>query len=498
MGDLHMRAGDFHDAVDSLLSAERMRPDVRSELLLAISYQRLKQPSQATKYLEMAEHRAPNNPEVERSMAGYYRETGNYVKAIAELKAIPSPKPDVIAELAYTYQLDGKLDESAQLYVRAANAVPKDMGLQLSAAQAEIALGSLEKANPFLARASEIDPNYYRLHAILGSVDKNLEHDQDALKEYQTALANMPADPAEGPLYAIQLHMNLMDVDKDLDDAASARHELETAQTEINALGNVQDNRGGFLRLRALIKMNVGDLNGALGDMKEALALNAHDRDDLQLNGDILMKMGQTEAAIKSYKQILDADPRNRGALTSLGYASRVAGRDQEAEKYFARLEQADPTNYVPYLALGDLYTGRRDFSKAQASYDKAYALAPKRGAIEAGGMNAAIEDHNLNIAGTWLSRVTPAMEHDPQILREKERYLSFKGDDAESAAVGEEALKVLPKDRDVVVYLGYDLLHLEKWDELLALTTKYLDAFPKEPDLPLLEGYVHKHQGDS
>jgi len=47
--------------------------------------------------------------------------------------------------------------------------------------------------------------------------------------------------------------------------------------------------------------------------------------------------------------------------------------------------------------------------------------------------------------------------------MREKERYLSFKGDYRQSAAVGREAIKKLPTDRDVVVYLAYDLLHLEQ-----------------------------------
>jgi len=93
----------------------------------------------------------------------------------------------------------------------------------------------------------------------------------------------------------------------------------------------------------------------------------------------------------------------------------------------------------------------------------KGYALAPQRALIMAGGMNAAIEAHSLSLAGTWLSRVTSEMEQEPQILREKERYLSFKGQYQESAEVGGEAIKVLPRDRDVVVYLGYDLLHLEK-----------------------------------
>jgi tetratricopeptide (TPR) repeat protein len=496
LGDLYMRSADYAGALDWLNKAERLRPGARSELLLAISYQHLKQMDQANHFLELARRRDPNNPDVERSMAGLYRETGNYSEAIAALKSIRSPRPDVTAELAYTYQLDGKLDDAARTYAQAADQAPKDAGLQLSAAQAEVAAGSIEKANPFLERAAGIDRNYYRLHAIRGEIAKIEEHDQDAAREYLAAVASLPAEPAEGPLYGIQLHMDLMAIYKDLGDESSAHHELETAQTGIAALGDRAPGRAQFLRLRALIKMNADDLAGALGDMKEALAINAHDRDDLQLDGDILMKLGRTEDAIAAYQQVLAADPANRFALTSLGYASRAAGRDQDAEKYFLRLEQADPALYIPYLALGDLYTARRDFPKAEDAYSKGYDLAPRKPLILAGGMNAAIEAHDLTLAATWLSRVTSDMEQEPQILREKERYLSFKGDYQQSFEVGSAAIKVLPRDRDVVVYLGYDLLHLEKYDELLALTSEYRDIFPKEPDIPLLEGYVHKHQG--
>jgi predicted Zn-dependent protease len=496
LGDLYMRSANYAEAIDWLGRAERNQPGARSELLMALCYQHLNQMDLANRYLEMAKRRDPNNPEVERSMAGYYRAAGNYPDAIAELQSIRMPKPDVMAELAYTYQLNGKLNDSAKFYAQAASAAPKDLGLQLSAAQAEIANGSIEKGGPFLKRAEGLNPNYYRLHAIRGEIASLQEHEQDAAQEYAAAVANLPAEPVEGPLYGIQLHMDLMNVYKNLADEGAARHQLEEAQAEINGLGDKVSGRAQFLRLRALIKMNVGELDSALGDMKEALAMNTHDRDDLQLDGDILMKLGRTEDAIAVYKQILSMDPVNRFALTSLGYASRAAGRDLEAEKYFQRLEQANPSLYVPYLALGDLYTARRDFKRAQGSYSKAYELAPGRPLILAGGMNAGIESHDFNLAGTWLSRVTNGMESEPQILREKERYLSFKEQYEESAEVGQEAIKVLPRDRDVVVYLGYDLLHLEKYDELLDLTSKYLEIFPKEPDIPLLEGYVHKHQG--
>ena len=498
LGDIYMRAANYTAALDALNRAERAHPDARPELLMGICYERLKRMDMANHYFDLAKRHAPDNPEVQRSMAGYFREMGKYGEAIDALKSIRNPKPDVLAELAYTYQLDGRLNDSARLYEQAANAAPKDLALQLSAAQAEVGAGYIDQANSFLDRAASIDANYYRLHAIRGEIARMREQDLDAIKEYETALARLPAEPAEGPLYGIQLHMDLMDLYKSARNHGAADQQLKVAQDEINRLNEQGPNRAPFLRLRALIRMHGGNLDSALQDIKDALAINAHDPNGLQLSGDILMKMGRTEDAMDVYKRILAIDTNNRFALISLGYASRAAGRDQAAEKYFQRLAQADPSFYVPYLALGDLYTSKREFKQAQASYEKGYALAPKNALMVAGGMNAAIEAHDLNLAAKWSSRTTNDMLDEPQILRENERYLSFKGDYQQSAQIAQQAIKALPHDRDVIVYLGYDLLHLERWDELLGLAEQNMDVLPKEPDIPLLAGYVHKHKGQS
>jgi len=41
----------------------------------------------------MAKKRAPNNPEVLRSLAAFYRQTGNYAAAISALKGIHDALP---------------------------------------------------------------------------------------------------------------------------------------------------------------------------------------------------------------------------------------------------------------------------------------------------------------------------------------------------------------------------------------------------------------------
>lgn len=500
LGELLLQAGEYGEALDLLAGAEKMQPGARSELLMAIAYEHRQQFDLANRYLESAKERDPNNVDVQRAMAGYYRETGNYEAAIAALESIHHPKPDLVAELAYTYQLDNRQAESAKLYAEAANAAPKDLGLQVSAAQAAVAAGAVESAKPFLKRAAALDPENYRLRAVRGEIarldDGNAERNEEAVREYWAALAHLPQNPPEGPLFGIQLHINLMELYSALGNEREARSQLDIAQAEISAVDDRGPSRAPFLRLRALIKMNLGDLEGAGSDLKEALAINARDPNSLQLEGDLLAKLGHPQEAVGEYKKILAIDPDNRSALIALGYTSRNIGDDQAAENYFQRLAAAYPKLYVPYLALGDMYAARRDFSKAEAAYSKGYELAPHNSLLVAGGMNAAIETQHLLAAAVWLSRATKDMQQEPHLLREKERYLSFKGEYRESAEVGREAIRKLPKDRDVVVYLGYDLLNLQQYDELLQLTAKYEDVLTKEPDIPLLAGYVHKHQG--
>src|SRR5260221_10851255 len=150
LGELEMRSKDYSEAVNLLERTERSRPDARTEVLLALSYEQLKQMDLSRHYLELAKKRSPNSPDVQRTLAGYFRGVGDYTASIAALNSIHNPTPDVKAELAYTYQLDGKMEESAKVYAQAADALPRDAGLQLSAAQAEVAAGAAEKAGTFL------------------------------------------------------------------------------------------------------------------------------------------------------------------------------------------------------------------------------------------------------------------------------------------------------------------------------------------------------------
>jgi tetratricopeptide (TPR) repeat protein len=474
-------------ALELLKRAEMLQASPHTDLLIAHAYERLGQPDQFTHYLNVAKRRAPNDPEVLRAVASEFRDQGQYDQAIATLQAIPSKTADVQAELAYTYQLAGKQQEAAELYTRLAKAAKGNINLDLSAAQAWVGLGWPDAARNFLEDAKRIDSNNYRLRAILGAIAESDDRFADATAEYNLALANLPPRVPEGPLYPIALRLNLYELDLRQEDQAAAKQQLDAAFAAINQLNVPESARPEMLRLRAAIEAGQGNTDGANKDLQEALSLAPSNVNSLLSYASLQWKIGQKQAAEDTFAKVLELDHNNRTALSSLGYLARDKGDAKLAESYFERAANAHPKDYEPYLALGDLYTAEKNYRAAEISYEDAYQRMPSNAMIVAGGANAALEAHNPELAKRWLDRAEGKMSDSAQVNRERERYLTLKGDYAESAKLGYKVLEKLPHDREGAVYLAYDLYYLNRYDEALALIDKYEPIFPDDKDLPLV-----------
>lgn len=496
-GEMEMQQGDVQQAINILQRAEAQQPSPHAELLMAVGYMKLKQPDRAKQYLDAAKKRAPKNPEVYRAIANFFRETKDYKAAIAALKSIPKPTPETLADLGYTYELDGDKKESAATYAKAANAAPGVINFQLSAAQSAIAAGDLAAGKQFIARSQALDANHYRLHAIKALLARAESRPQDAISEYKLAIANLPQTGVpEGELYPVQLYLNLADLLREQGDDAQAKAELKQAEELMSHMDVQGAARAEFLRVRAAVKTGDQDFTGAEADLKQALQLDPENINVQLQYGNLLWKMGRKQDSQKIYEGVLAKDAKNRYALESLGYLARDMGDNKAAEQWFMKFAAAYPDDYVPHLALGDLYTAERDFAKADTAYSAGYKLAPKNAVIVANAANAAIEARKFDLAGTWLARATGPMQDDAKVMLERERWLFHTGKYRESAQLGYKVLQALPKDRNASVYLGYALYNLGRYDDVLALVNKYDSVLPKESNFPLLAGHVHKQGG--
>ncbi len=492
-----MLSKDPKAAVTLLERADALQPSAHGDLLIAHGYERLGQPDQVTRYINQAKSRGPHDPDVLRAVAEQYRNQGKYDEALETLQAIPNKNADVQAELAYTYELAGNPQEAAAIYSRVAKAAKGNIGLQLSAAQACISAGRPEEAGPFIEAARALDGNNYRLHAILGSLAESEDRIPEAEQEYKIALSNLPSHVQEGPLYPIELRLNLYEVYVRQEDDANAKQQLQAAAGAIQQAQVADASRPELLRLRAAVESASGDLDAANRDLKEALALSPTNVSSLMNLGTLQWKMGQKDAARDTFLKILSLDKNNRQALSDLGYLSRDAGNAKLAETYFVRAVAAHPKDYAPHLALGDLYTAQRNFRSAETEYETAYQRMPSNPLIIAGGANAAIESHDIDLAQRWLERANEKMSANTQVQREHERYFTFRGQYEESAKLGYSVIAKIPNDREGVDYLAYDLYYLGRYDEALALVNKYEPVLTNDKDLPLIAGNVYVRNGN-
>ena len=494
-GELFLNSGDANKALPMLQRGDALQPSARSELLLAKTYVHLNQPDKAQRMLQRAQSRAPHDPDVLRSIAGFYRDNHDYKNAIAALLQVRQRNaPGYLAELGYTYQLAGQIDNAARAYEQAANAQPGQLNLQISAAQALVNDNQLSTARQYLDRAAGIDPNHYRIFSLRGDIAQKQGQVEQAISEYQQALRTVPQSPPEGVLYPIELRMTLAQLYRDDNNEAAAEQQAQLAAGQISQIHMQGEQRPEFLRLRAAIEADTGKLDAADKDLKEALSLDPKNSNISLQYASLLWKMNRKQEARQMYLNTLTSDPSNRYALISLGYLLRDLGDPKGAENYLLRAVKYYPKSYEPYLGLGDLYTALNQYPRALVEYEKAYRLNAKSPLIVAGGANASLESHQLRLAKTWLDRAHGAMLQNPNVMREHERYLTWTGNYAESAKLGWQVIQKLPRDREAPVYLAYDLLYMGDYDQALRLAEAYQPVLPKEKDLWLIAGYVHSH----
>jgi tetratricopeptide (TPR) repeat protein len=479
-------------ALEYLQRSEAAKASPRTELLLARAYERAGDGESAHKMLERARRSAPSNPEVLRAVASYYRDTGQYDAAIHILEDLRTKDANTLAELGYSYTLAGNAHAAAGSYVAAASRAPRDIEIQLNAAQATLNAGEFDKATALLKQAATLNPEHYRVYALRGRLEAAQHRNENAIREYESALQHLPEGVPEGVLYPISLRVDLARTYRDAGDTANADRVIKDAANAISATNVAGPTRPDFLRLRAATEAAEGNVDSAEKDLKEALQIEPRNGVLLLNYANLLWKTDRKEEARKTYRQALAIDASSAGALGSLGFLSRAMGDSEAARGYFLEFAKKHPDDYVPYLALGDLYSANRQFPEAQESYKQAFQRAPTNPLIISGAMNAALEGHHTAQAKEWLALAPEALRQDPQIMREHERYLTMTGNYAESAELGYQVIEKLPKDREAVDYLAYDLLFLKRFDDAMSIVDRFRPVLEHDRDLPLIAGYVH------
>ncbi|WP_158258631.1 tetratricopeptide repeat protein [Rhodopila globiformis] len=237
----------------------------------------------------------------------------------------PAAAPSYHLGLGNALAAQGRLDDAAACYRRAAGLGPGDPGLHAALGEAWLRLGRLDEA----AACFERESVPAALWARLGNLRMAGGETDAAIACYQRALG---IDPG-----CIDAHNNL---------------------------GN------------ALVASRQWD--AAIASFRQALALRPDFAEAANNLGNAFKESGDLDAAIGCYRQAVGLTPAYAEAHYNLANALRAHGQPGEAVIGFVKAIALRPDFIDAYVNLGGLLADEKLLDRALACYDRAIALAPQ------------------------------------------------------------------------------------------------------------------------
>jgi type IV pilus assembly protein PilF len=145
------------------------------------------------------------------------------------------------------------------------------------------------------------------------------------------------------------------------------------ALTEVEQAISIDRRFPAAYGMRALIHWQIGDVERAEADFRQALAIEPADAETNNNFGWFLCKTNRPKDSIP-YFQAASADRLYRTPampLHNAGICSMQAGDEAAAENYFLRAFQIDPGNAVAMYNLGELYLKRGNVERARFYTDR-------------------------------------------------------------------------------------------------------------------------------
>jgi tetratricopeptide (TPR) repeat protein len=357
-----------------------------------------------------------------------------------------------------------------------------------------------------------LDPKGVRrglAHCGLGQVYHRLHQDEQAINEYNQAIALNPGDPnnyaGRGDAYAaldqldaaladyneaIRLNPNLMHAYANRGAALFWKGDPEHALADLDRALQLDPTDGFARRYRGSVLARLGQNEKALLDFDAALRVNPKDAGALKDRGGVLVQMGQYERALKDLDESLRLDPRRPSGYVNRGAAYNSLGRYEPALADLDEAIKLAPRNAAAHTNRGRTHFALGQYDKAIADLSEAVQLDPKspivhynRAEIYAriGLLDRAIEDYD---ATTRLApRFAPAYVGLGNVLD-----TLGKGDRAiEEYSM---ALRLTPTDSGVYCNRGNARRLRGDWDGAIADFSRVIEIDPRHADAFVSRGW--------
>jgi len=353
----------------------------------------------------------PQNPHWPYLLASVRQEKGENKSVWRLLERAINLAPDytpAVLKLADSYFKTGNAEKASVFYVRRLSLVPGDPYALLGLGRMALEGSKWEKAQAYLQRAIETDPNFGDAHRIMATVHEHFGR----LKEMKLALDRAaqcpPFRPAPDPW--------------------------------IDALGDLCYEPEQLLVLGA--KATTGlNLDAAINKYyRRALEIDPKNSKIHLAMGKALFLTGQTKDARVFFQKTIEIDPKSDEAYFQLGVILQIERKLKEAEQMFLKALELQPDNENVSNNLGVALLEQKRFPEAIKYLNKVLDIAPEN-------INAR---YNLGISLWGMGRTRDALEQYHQVLRLKPEWATAANslawilatDKSENNRNGQEAVR--------------------------------------------------------
>ncbi len=250
---------------------------------------------------------------------------------------------------------------------------------------------------------------------------------------------------------------------------------------------------------RAAVKADLGDKQGALADLNQALAINPRHASSYTGRGVVKRSLGDNQGAFADYSQALAINPKYTDAFVNRGNVKADLGDYQGAIADFNQALAINPSHAYAYLNRGVTKSDLGDNQGAVADYNQALAINPKftdafvsRGNAKTrlGDYQGAIADYNQALA---INSKYASAYSGRGIAK------SSLGDNQGAIADYNQALAINP--RLAIAYSGRGFAKsdlgdkqgaIADYNQALAINPKYTEAFSNRGRLRFVLGDKH------
>ena len=254
------------------------------------------------------------------------------------------------------------------------------------------------------------------------------------------------------------------------------------------------------LRLRAAIKIQQGQLDSAIADLREALNDQPKSVDLLMLMATAYERSGKNELAGRQYADALKASAVNPNV--ALQYAAFLQRRGDltHADDVLVEVVARNPTNIQLLTTLAQIRLSRQNWTGAMATADAVARSGDKSGLADQIRASALAGQNKIDESVVALERAHAAAPDAVQpVVSLVSNYVRLgKADKAETLL--QEMLKKYPDNAEILVLMGQTKLSENKSDDALRSYKAAIAKQPKDPNgyRALSDLYVRQKNYDS